>query len=165
MTLKELACTYNFHDCDMMMPLDINDNRIVATFVLAKHLQYENFIQKHTNMMNSPACHIVITVAFTHYSDLKAVEEQYPTKKEKLKKNGKTAIKNVAIEAFDPQLDFRSLSESALEEHKVEAFFSDDQLKYGHISFFTREAVVLSEQVIDDEAYQKLLDCIETNSY
>ena len=39
MTLEQLECIYNFHDCDVFTPFAIEGNSITVIFDLAKHLQ------------------------------------------------------------------------------------------------------------------------------
>ena len=41
MTIEQLGFKYNFHDSDVLLPLEISGDSITITFSLAKHLQYE----------------------------------------------------------------------------------------------------------------------------
>jgi hypothetical protein len=46
MTLKELEYAYNFHDCYVFTPFEINEDCVTVTFDLAKHNVLRNLFGK-----------------------------------------------------------------------------------------------------------------------
>ena len=51
MTLKELEYAYNFHDCYVFTPFEINEDCITVTFDLAKHLQYDPLKSRYGDIL------------------------------------------------------------------------------------------------------------------
>ena len=68
----------------------------------------------------------------------------------------KTIKKEVTFENFDTNLDFMSVSIS-LEKNSFYAYFSDNGLKRGHISFNFESATVSNENFVDETTFQELL--------
>ena len=55
MTLKELEYAYNFHDCYVFTPFEINEDCVTVTFDLAKHLQYEPLKSRYGDVLQISA--------------------------------------------------------------------------------------------------------------
>ena len=53
MTLTQLEYIYNFHDCDVFTPFEINGDFVTVTFDLAKHLQYDDLKARYGDSLKN----------------------------------------------------------------------------------------------------------------
>ena len=119
MTLKELEYAYNFHDCYVFTPFEINEDCVTVTFDLAKHLQYDELKSRYGNSLNNKANNLIVKVKFSNCLDLQVSEWNHCTSN--TKKQKKQNERTITIEDFDADSDFISLSIS--EEDKISLRF------------------------------------------
>lgn len=74
MTLSELSRIYNFHDCDVFIPFDVNQDSITVTFDLAKHMQYGELKARYSEYIKNADFHLLATVKFSNCSNVRASE-------------------------------------------------------------------------------------------
>ena len=153
--MRELIDLYNFHDCYMLFPFKIYDDKIVITFDLSKHLQNEEIKSKYIKLEKE--YHHLITVECIGCTYINFIEESFESKTNLIINNRKTIKKEVNFDTFDTNLDFISVCIS-LESNSFYAYFSDDELKRGHITFNFESITVSNENFVDETTFQELLN-------
>lgn len=156
MTLEQLEHTYNFHDCDVFTPFEINDDYIVVTFDLAKHLQYDDLKSRQGKLLQDKDYYLIAKVKFSDYSNLSVSERTNPASKA-TKKGGENE-KTLSIEQFNSDVDFISLA--VLGENKICFTFEkcNKSKKIIRIQFVCGNIEVLEEALLDAYEYDKLED-------
>ena len=81
MTLNQLECTYNFHDCDVFTPFEMEGNSITVTFDLAKHLQYDVLKSRYGDSLSDKEHHLIVKAKFFNCSDIQVREWEDCTSK------------------------------------------------------------------------------------
>lgn len=147
--------SYSLHDCYMLFPFKISDNKIMITCDLAKHLQSEEKQEQYKKSENDR--HHIIEIEFTNCANLKSIEESFKSKQDLFRRNAKVLKEEVTFNNFDTDLDFVSVSIST-EKNNFYAYFSNNDLKRGHISFDFDSVSVVNESFINEITFQELIN-------
>ena len=70
MTLTQLEYIYNFHDCDVFTPFEINGDFVTVTFDLAKHLQYDDLKARYGDSLKNKEYNLIVRVKFSNCLNL-----------------------------------------------------------------------------------------------
>ena len=155
MTLHQLECIYNFHDCDLFTPFEINGNSVTVIFDLAKHLQYDDLKARYGDSLKNKECNLIVRVKFSNCLNLSAREWQYRASKS-TKKEEKCNEKTIPIEQFDTDMDFISLA--ILDGNEIHFPFEKcgKSKKYSEIRFVCHNVEVIEEKIYSASEYDKL---------
>lgn len=159
MTLEQLAQTYNFHDCDVFTPFEVEQNSVTVVFDLAKHLQYEDFQTKQSHFVQNKGYSLLVTVRFNNCTNLTAKEWIMVVAKNKMATQ-KQYQKDIPVEQLDWNLDFVSL---CIENSKKIWFvFENAKGNDGFdLSFDCDTVEILEEKFVDADALNATWDEFE----
>ena len=155
MTLEQLECIYNFHDCDVFTPFSIEGDSITVIFDLAKHLQYDTLKSRYGDLLKNKEHNLIVKVKFSNCSDLQVSEWEDSTSKT-INKNEKHNEKTIPIEQFDTDMDFISLA--ILDGNEIHFPFErcGKSKKYSEIRFVCHNVEVIEEKIYSASEYDKL---------
>lgn len=154
MTVDELLCAYNFHDCDVITPFMVQGDDITVTFVLAKHLQYDGIQSRQNPLYADKEYSLVVRIRFSECTCIKANEWTYETHKATTSKKSRKNVRQMTVEQFDWQLDFDSVCISA--ERGISFVFVGPKQRVGDISFQCRDIEIEEETLLDRTGYDAL---------
>jgi hypothetical protein len=160
MTLEQLEYKYNFHDCDVFTPFEINGDSITVTFDLAKHLQYDDLKFRHGDLLQSKDSYLIVRVKFSDCLNLRVSEWEYRTSKT-TKKEEKHNEKTISIEQFDSNMDFISLT--TLGENKICFAFEKygKPEKFSEIQFVCQNIDIIEEKIFTASEHDELWEKFE----
>lgn len=153
MTLMQLERIYNFHDCDVFLPFEVDNDSITVTFDLAKHVQYEDFKQKHRDLVDDESYGLVVKIEFSQCSNVEAREWLYNGKQARLNE------KAVGLQGFNREMFLYTVSME--EKDGVCCLFTANSSKGGEISFRCEEVKILEEKFIDAEEREQIWKSFE----
>ena len=155
MTLTQLEYIYNFHDCDVFTPFEINGDFVTVTFDLAKHLQYDDLKARYGDSLKNKEYNLIVRVKFSNCLNLSAREWQYRTSKT-TKKEQKCNEKTIPIEQFDTDMDFISLA--ILDKNKICFTFEKNSKpqKLSEIQFVCQDIDIIEEKILTASEYNEL---------
>ena len=155
MTLKQLAQLYNFHDCYVFTPFEIDGESVTVTFDLAKHLQYDDLKARYGDMLQKKECHLIVRVKFSDCLNFQ-ICELTPHFTGAKKQSFTSDARIISMEQFDTQADFISVS-LADSDSICFVFESIDSFKkIIEIQFESEQIEVLEEGVLDAVEFVKL---------
>lgn len=157
MTLDQLEHLYNFHDCDVFTPFEINGDSVIVAFDLAKHLQYDDLKSRYGDLLHHKDNHLIMKAKFSHCSALQVSEWQYRTSKATDRKE-KCNEHTISAEQLDPNADFISLA--VLSENKICFTFEKhgNPKKYSEVQFVCQTVDILEERIYTDSEYDMLYE-------
>lgn len=147
MTLSQLECTYNFHDCDVFTPFEINSDSITVIFDLAKHLQYDDLKSRYGDLLKNKEYNLILRAKFSNCLNLSVREWQYRISKA-TKKEEKCNERAMAIEEFDSDADFISLA--VLDGDRISFRFEKNEKsrKFSEIQFACYNVDIIEEKIL-----------------
>ena len=156
MTLNQLECIYNFHDCDVFTPFEMEGNSIAITFDLAKHLQYDALKSRYGDSLSNKEHDLIVKANFFNCSDIQVREWEDCTSKTTNKKK-KHNEKMIQIEQFNVDMDFISLA--ILGENKICFLFEKHghPRKFSEIQFVCQDVSIIEEKIYIASEYDKPL--------
>ena len=160
MTLKELEYAYNFHDCYVFTPFEINEDCVTVTFDLAKHLQYEPLKSRYGDVLQIKDNYLIVKAKFSNCLNLQATEWEYRISKA-TKRETKHNEKTISPEQFDPDMDFISLT--VLDENLICFTFEKNgkPTKLNEIQFICQDIDIIEEKIYTASEYDTLWEEFE----
>ena len=158
MKSEQLEEVYNFHDCGVFTPFQMDGDSIIVTFNLSKHLQYSDLKSRYGTSFFDKSLSLIVKVKFATCSDIRMLRRVYEHSKKQI--NIKSE-RELPTDAFDWNSDFRSFHLS--EQNEVSFGFvpwenSSDSSFVDEIHFICGEVVILKELLIDTDAYEDIQD-------
>lgn len=158
MTLEQLEQTYNFHDCDVFTPFEIEQNSVTVVFDLAKHLQYDDLQIKQSRFMKNDDYFLLVKVKFSNCTNLTAKKWTMVVAKDK--STAKKQYQNeVPIEQLDWNLDF--VSPYIENSKKIWFVFADAKNSGFDLSFACDTVEIVEEKFVDLDGYNATWDEFE----
>ena len=155
MTLQELEYTYNFHDCDVFVPFEIDGDSIIVIFDLAKHLQYEPLKSRYGDLLKIKDNNLIVRAKFTNCLNIQVNEWEYCISKN-TKREEKRNEKTISMENFDSDMDFISLT--VFDENKISFVFEkhENRQKLSRIQFICNDVDIVEEKIYTASEYDEL---------
>ena len=123
MTSIQLVQTYNFHDCDIVLPFAAESNTATVTFLLATHLQYDDIKKRYGNFAVTHDSYLMLTLCLTSNAPITVCNRAYTGKR------STGEVFPLDPEAIDPEMDFLSLHVSAQGDILLQFDGSDESIK------------------------------------
>ena len=155
MTFKQFELAYNFHDCDVFMPFEINGDSVTVIFDLAKHLQYDHLKSHYGDLLQIEDNSLIVKARFSNCSNIQANEWEQSVSK-KTRREERCNEKTILAEQFDSDMDFISLA--VLGENKICFTFEKcgKQNKLGEIQFTCQDIDIIEEKIYTKSEYEDL---------
>lgn len=166
MTAEEFDSLYVFHDGDVFLPFEIQEDTLTITFDLARWIQCEWVEEKYGKITYGDRTSFIVKARFSNCKNIVAREWVFKKSRPKNNKKPERIITETTLQAFDPELELELVETENQNDIRL-YFFSSDicgkgyEGKGGLISFSSENVEVIEEAIYDEAAIEALFDKFE----
>lgn len=165
MTVEEFDGLYDFHDGDIFLPFEIQEDAITITFALARWIQRKWVEEKYGKVTYGDRRSFIVKAKFSRCKNIAAKEWVFKKSKPNNNKKPERIITETTLQAFDPELMLEFVETENQNEISL-WFFSDIKGKAfdgkgGVIRFSAENVEIIEEALYDETAKDALYDKFE----
>ncbi len=166
MTAEEFDILYDFHDGDVFLPFEIQEDAITITFDLARWIQRKWVEEKYGKATYGDHRSFIVKAKFSHCKNIVAKEWVFKKSRPNNDKKPERIITETTLQAFDPELMLEFVETENQNEISLWFFSSDIKGKGfdgkgGMICFSAENVEVIEEALYDKTATDALYDKFE----